>query len=433
VTILRRLALGALVLLFTAGCATQLRNRELERVAKDWSMVVRASQVIPVYPLTEDLQPGDIFLVQVPVDEQEKIYQERGFLPFDNLIHRLNPAGYASFYLKSFDAGGDRRPLPRSWLAPTDDALPWSASPRSTFPTYSFSVRSGGGFSLALPVHGVPVGLSLLGGDAADGAITIADAHTYGVDTLSLYQEVLAWALGERPFLSHFAPGGGRQNYLRVVSRVYLTGRLNVSLTAGRSVGAAASAGAVKPVDLTVPAAGADPKAATLEAYRTNLDTLNKMIDEALKKVTVRGAEVLVPGGSLKVIAASANSISLVETFPRPLVIGYLGFDMAILDQGVLGPPIPTHAVLEQRVRPPARVISLAQDTESTILEYFAVKSPVLRERIDACRRGKGLAHVERSDFIQDPRHAEERRACVGEIFGTAPAPRPASPSGPGR
>ena len=41
-----------------AGCATQtMSGDQLARVAKDWSLGIRASQVIPVYPLTEDVQP----------------------------------------------------------------------------------------------------------------------------------------------------------------------------------------------------------------------------------------------------------------------------------------------------------------------------------------------------------------------------------------
>src|SRR4051812_41615507 len=50
------------------GCATQkMSGDQLARIAKDWSLSIRASQVIPVYPLTEDLQPGDVFLVQTPI------------------------------------------------------------------------------------------------------------------------------------------------------------------------------------------------------------------------------------------------------------------------------------------------------------------------------------------------------------------------------
>jgi len=60
--------LGAVVLLLVGGCAN--KERQLEQVAKDWCLTIRASQVIPVYPMTEDLQPGDVFLVQRTVDEQ---------------------------------------------------------------------------------------------------------------------------------------------------------------------------------------------------------------------------------------------------------------------------------------------------------------------------------------------------------------------------
>ena len=56
-----------------SGCSTYLKKTQLEKVAKDWCLVVRASQVIPVYPLTEDLQPGDVFLVQTPASEEARI------------------------------------------------------------------------------------------------------------------------------------------------------------------------------------------------------------------------------------------------------------------------------------------------------------------------------------------------------------------------
>ncbi len=346
---LRLVITASLILMIWAGCATQLRNREMEQVAKDWSMVIRASQVIPVYPLTEDLQPGDVFLVQLPIDHQHEIYTQRGFLPLDNMIHRINPTGYKRFYEKSFSAGDSDKPLPKHWLTPGKPEA-WSEAPYASFPTYSFSVRSGGGFNLALPVQGVPVGLSLMGGDAAQGTVTIADAHTYGVDTVSLHRDVLAWARDNRAFLSDFAPQDDKENYLRVITRVYLTGRLNISLQSSRSLGGAVSGGAPKPVDLMVPSPGSDPQEVTLESYKKNIEALNKMLEEGLKKIKLAGVDRFLPGATVKVVSASAGSISLLETFNRPVVIGYLGFDMAIGPGGVLGPPIPTHAVLEKEV-----------------------------------------------------------------------------------
>lgn len=345
------LSLTLMLVIACGGCATQLRNQALEAVAKDWSMVIRASQVIPVYPLTEDLQPGDILLVQIPIDQQQAIYRQRGFLPLDNLIRRVNPTQYQAFYQRSFGVGQDGTFVPRIWMTPaTPGTVPWSLAPTASFPTYSFSVKNGGGFNLALPVQGVPVGLSLLGGDAAQGTITIADARTYGIDTISLYEDVRKWAEDKGEFFSNYAPTDKRRNYLRVVSRVYLAGRLNVSLQSSGSSSASASGGAPKPVELITQSAGTDVQKETISSYESNVQRLNKMIDDSLTKVTVDGIERFLPGGTLKVAAASAHSITLVETFNRPLVIGYLGFDMEIGPDGILGPPIPTHALLMNQV-----------------------------------------------------------------------------------
>ncbi len=66
-----RLVKLVILILTVAGCATtNSSSKQLERIAKDWCLSIRASQVIPVYPLTEDIQPGDVFLVQTPVDKQ---------------------------------------------------------------------------------------------------------------------------------------------------------------------------------------------------------------------------------------------------------------------------------------------------------------------------------------------------------------------------
>ena len=42
----RAFLFGAIALLIIiAGCTTGLRNKQLEKVAKDWALVIRASQV----------------------------------------------------------------------------------------------------------------------------------------------------------------------------------------------------------------------------------------------------------------------------------------------------------------------------------------------------------------------------------------------------
>ena len=70
----------------SAGCgslALKQKERQMELVARDWSMTIRASQVVPVYPLTQDIQPGDVFLVNQTVAEQSRRFRDRGFMPTD--------------------------------------------------------------------------------------------------------------------------------------------------------------------------------------------------------------------------------------------------------------------------------------------------------------------------------------------------------------
>jgi hypothetical protein len=62
-------------------------------VAKDWCLNIRASQVIPVYPLSEDVEVGDVYLVRTRLEEQVKVYEDEGFLPLENLVTRLPGLG----------------------------------------------------------------------------------------------------------------------------------------------------------------------------------------------------------------------------------------------------------------------------------------------------------------------------------------------------
>lgn len=354
-SVARWVLVAALVpLLMLPACATYRKRLELEGVARDWCFTIRASQVLPVYPLSEDVQPGDLYLVQLPIDRQQEAYEQRGFLPLDNLVYRLSPSGYVPFYRDSFDLGGTAAPLPESLVK--GDGSGWSRAPAAAFPSYGFSVKSGVGAKVAIPVNGVPVGLSFMNSDAAEGTITISDVRTYGLDTVSLLSDVLTWADGNQPFLADFAPArvkkwglfpSTRQNYLRVVSRVYVTRKVNVSLRDSSSQGAGADVGVPKAIDLFEAKTSEDPGSSASENYQSTLSAVNSAIDKALE---VGGA--VAPGGSLKVVAASSRSISMEETFPKPLVIGYLGFDLAILENGRLGPPMPSYAVLAKNETP---------------------------------------------------------------------------------
>src|SRR5262245_20389534 len=109
----------ALLLVWSAlGCGTtRARSAELSRVAKDWCLTIRASQVIPVYPLSEDVEVGDVYLVRTRIENQVAVYEQEGFLPLENLVARVPPRGYPVFYKDGYGVGAGRLP-PRVWQFP---------------------------------------------------------------------------------------------------------------------------------------------------------------------------------------------------------------------------------------------------------------------------------------------------------------------------
>ena len=413
--------LGFLLAELLGGCATTMRNEQLARVAKDWSLVVRASQVIPVYPLTEDLVPGDVFLVRMSIPQQHREYQRRGFLPMDMHLTRLDGLDYASGYLNSYGTKGKVN-TPYHWQFPPDGTAPatldeldphqaatgtdnqgdssksrsrrhidrtlWPTAPRAAFPSYTFQVDARGGIQAALPIQGVPVALSMMQTDKAFGSVTLKDAYTYGVPYDRLVDSVKGWAndpanketlekirygvnkgntwasvfedAGKRIMLDH----NERTAYLRVVSRVYVVGSVTVALINTRAGAAKAQVGAMSNIELLNPAlqapkmpqdasqsakgstkandaAAADKTKAGTTASTTDLTAAASSFQKALKTVTDN------LGGAIALQWATARSVSLDEDFPRPLVIGYLGFDFPVNEDGSLGTPIATQHQLE--------------------------------------------------------------------------------------
>lgn len=327
----------AIVLL--TGCAESLRNKQLEKVAKDWSLVIRASQIIPVYPLSEDLQPGDVLLVDTPIEDQVQLYKDKGFLPLDQLQKRLNPTtDYCRFYLDRYETAGGRVP-PAQWQIVNDGKVQWDRAPHAAFPTYQFEVNTGSGMNLAIPIQGVPVALGLMHTGKAYGTVTIKDAYTFGLDNATLLPMIEEWAAANRNRLRGCQPrtddkGKKHYRFLRVVSRVYVADKMEVTLTNAQGTSGEGGAGADLPVNLPAITDGT-----TAQNYTNALQALNTSLTNQI------------PGFKARFTTASSRSVTMHEDFSRPLVIGYVGFDLPILEGGRLGVPIST---LEQLTATPA-------------------------------------------------------------------------------
>lgn len=336
------------ILIFSIGCTTALRNKQLEKVAKDWALVIRASQVIPVYPLTEDLQPGDVLLVRTPIEEQVKLYKNKGFLPLDQHLVRLYTKGstnnFYDFYNARYGLTDANIIPPAQWQTKTNDNNHnWNIAPYAAFPTYQFSVKTGAGLNLAIPIQGIPFALGLMNSGSASGTVTIAEAHTFGIDNFHLEKLVKDWAAKNRNLLRKYAPTGEKDNkkyhFLRVISRVYVAGSVNVTLNNEEATSGEVAAGADRPLTLM-----GIKKDATEENYKNAITAINKLLTDQA------------PGVKAKIATATSRSITLTEPFDRPLVIGYVGFDMPILEGGRLGAPISTLVQLtETSTLPPSQ------------------------------------------------------------------------------
>jgi hypothetical protein len=222
---------------------------------------------------------------------------------------------------------GEKANLPRPWQFPDGQNQPYALAPIAGFPSYSFSVSRGGGLNLAVPSQAVPIGLSLLGGDAANGTITLKETYTYGIPAPALDEALERFTRTHAAFLTRYAPQSRTVNgkqviqpfYLRIVHRVYLVRTIDVQLAASRGFGAALSAGteAPKPLALDQPAKVSD----TLKA-----------LNEGLAKLPANPSSL---GGSVQFKMATDRSVSLEETFPRPLVFGYLATQCEIGSDGL--------------------------------------------------------------------------------------------------
>ena len=320
------------VLAVSTGCTTTLRNNQLERVAKDWALVIRASQLIPVYPLTEDLQPGDVLLVSTPIQEQVAIYKEKGFLPLDQHLVRLYPKDFNEFYNSRYGID-DKTIPPEKWQTLNSQGKHnWEISPHAAFPTYQFSVETGSGLNLAIPIQGIPFALGLMNSGKASGTVTIADAYTYGLDNYRIERIVRDWALKNRNLLRNYEPRKGGYHFLRILSRVYVTGRVSVTVKNDQAKGAEAAAGADRPINLLGIKEGS-----SMENYNKAIKAINILAENQL------------PGTKIKIATATSRSVTLNEEFSKPLVIGYVGFDMPVLKGGRVGAPISTLAQLMGR------------------------------------------------------------------------------------
>jgi hypothetical protein len=365
------------------SCASSRAQKELENVAKGWCQTIRASQVIPVYPLTEDLVVGDVFLVRRSIADQEKDYNCKGFLPLDDALVRLKYTDFSNIYFNGYWTNGfGFTPHPAPYYTNTavyTNILTDAPIPRAAFPSYSFKAQSGFGLNLALPIEGIPVALSYLNSQQVDGSVTISDARTYAGDFGELFSLLRQWSNVNSNFLAETASNTYPKTvFLRVVSRVYYARAIDVALHRSGSQGASAKAGVVNDVSLML------TNAEAAQNYTNVLGMLSTMATTA--------ANAAQAGGAVKFVSASESTVGLSQSFDRLLAIGYLGFDVPVNTNGAIGTPIPTFQHLHRTISSP-RSGSFAPATAVLI-------SPDLENRKIALQKSAGKFSADQAKTV---------------------------------
>jgi hypothetical protein len=363
-----------------ASCASTPPQNMLEKVAKDWSMTIRAGQVMPVYPLEEDIRPGDVYIVSTSLDAEVKTWKEKGFLPLVNRYDRIliSAEQYAPFYKDGYYNGTD---------APSFTRLP-----KAAFPSYSFSTDKRGALGLAIPLESVPVALSLAGAQAATGSVVLQNAATQGLPDKVMDSLVQHWAGVNQTSLQGMANTTNNLLLVRVITKVFTVQGANVSLTfqstkgAGINVGSSVDAPNVggasaadydqlitdlekqitlrhatvkSPDDANSPTTSNDPELASLQK---DLDSLKWLKAKALiksQKLEIERAAsedkyggYVLPGAKISVASRSERGITMNETFQKPLVVGYWALEY-VLNNGKL---TPLNGVLKQTLDDPSRL-----------------------------------------------------------------------------
>lgn len=362
-----------------AGCGYQ---HQLQDVARDWCMTIRASQVIPVYPLTEDLQPGDAFLVTLPSNEQEQVYDALGFLPLDVQVARLSVPTekfdrfYDRHYFQAdYSSGGAGKP--RLERRANAEAFSEAFSvPRASFPTYRVDVTRAGGLKAAIPIQSIPVGVGLLAAESATASVTIADAYTYAADPTDLEHALQVWANepNNRKRLLDYNFGRSERDplFLRVIQRVYLIGGITVSITRTSQGAVGVDAGATQDVELLQPG-----DKSSIERFAEAQAALQSALNEGLL------AQAAMPGASLRLASATSRSVTLNERFDRAIAIGYIAVDYEVRPDGSLGAALSTRDVLNGRSH-----YAVVRPGGADALTHFDIAIQAMHSQISTLSKG---------------------------------------------
>jgi hypothetical protein len=361
---------AVLAALCVAGCA---QKPDPGMLVRSWVNSVSQLEIYPIFPPSENVVPGDVFVGRIrPPDVPDNGGWIAPAIWFDTI--KLDLPGYYA-----------TRPAFRKSAVTFDkDHEQWQQPPEAitrpggadsgrlrlvVFPAFSFASATATQLGLNAPGGTIGGLFGLSSRDELQLSISVPAAEEYGVPARVLLAAFNREYAAQPQYYADFrrvagmvaapgaAPGVGKP-VLLLVYRVYFARSMDYNYAARSGFAATGSAtlaslvgttGKIEAVEnqlkalagggttpeLAAPAAAAaaqprplDPAAA---AKVTALaDTLGKLRNDLAAEA--QKAVPSVPGATASVVAVSGNTVTLRQTFPRPVAIGYRALTLAAPD-----------------------------------------------------------------------------------------------------
>lgn len=299
----RLFVLFAAVLPSLAACQSQGPQEVAHRAELNWSAVVRGARLLPANPAQARLEVGDIRMVK---ESQFSLFAGKGTL--------RDPRGYADF-------GEPVGRLP----------VPFPRQEQIEFPPYVFAFDVAEGLDVGVPTRALGVAAGLTGMQGGFGTWTPHHPLSEAVDPAVIEAALRAWAKDHAGELGNLAPANGTTCRLRVIVRVVSAKQATLVVRGEEPWAGKRWDGYDNTISQVL-----DPVASPVDvAFR--LEGLNKSVADTLK-ATARGGE------SVTVVAASSQTMTLVERLSQPMVVGYQVWDVPVGLEGSLGLPAPAAA-----------------------------------------------------------------------------------------
>jgi hypothetical protein len=350
-------------------------------VAREWSMTMRELNITAVFPPREDVYVGDIYPAPVNPSQEDELRKKKGWLPLGMRITSLPVADE----LGKFYSG--RPSFPKTTEATVSFMTnltnqPFALLPQSSdtnrnifaagndthrlrmvgFPGFMSATFSQGDLAGVIPVEALNIAFAASRTTSKKVTVSIPVAESYSLSASDMFAKVVDKTTGNfrapgteftaRDILRYtahqHAPVSGTNarpdyGYIRIITEVYYTRAIDVSIAGQRSFGAGANVRPTVSVEALTNitslgssnASNQPPTTNYMFSTRTSNAAPEERAAELNRQLTAALAQST-PGGSVKFVSAGDFGVSMRRTYERPVALGYRGLLLKVYTNGVI-------------------------------------------------------------------------------------------------